>query len=432
MGQEIAHDHETHTRRDAHGIAPPAIRLPASTAVGAVRLLVSDLARSIAFYSACSGCRPSSVRRDGARRWRPKAVRRCSCGWKTRPGSAPRPRRGALGLFHFAILLPDRPSLGRFVAHLAAIGAPAGHVGSPGERGDLPERSGRPGHRGLRRPAASRAGRYDDRQLRMATEPLDVRDLVAAGGGQPWTGMPAGTVIGPHAPARRRPRPRRGVLSSRARLRQGGVELPGRAVPLGGRLSPPPRHKHLGAGDRLRRRTRRGCCRGISWCPAEAAIAAARASLDARGYAVERDRRRIVARDPWGTGISTRDDPVIQLHEPITQTERTHDHGCYHHPHRRANVQRRQIALGGDLPGAPPADQGARALLGVQRHDHLRRGAAGEVIGVHLDPGVEHRHQRAEPRHASALGRFLRGRQVRDARLHEHADRAAPAPTAST
>ncbi len=30
----------------------------------------------------------------------------------------------------------------------------------------------------------------------MATEPLDVRNVVQAAGGEPWTGMPAGTVIG--------------------------------------------------------------------------------------------------------------------------------------------------------------------------------------------------------------------------------------------
>jgi len=31
------------------------------------------------------------------------------------------PKRGLLGLYHFAILLPDRAALGRFVAHLSDI-----------------------------------------------------------------------------------------------------------------------------------------------------------------------------------------------------------------------------------------------------------------------------------------------------------------------
>ena len=43
-----------------------------------------------------------------------------------RQGAAPVPRRGRLGLYHFAILLPDRAALGRFVAHLAAIGVRPG------------------------------------------------------------------------------------------------------------------------------------------------------------------------------------------------------------------------------------------------------------------------------------------------------------------
>ena len=39
------------------------------------------------------------------------------------------PRRGRIGLYHYAILLPDRASLGRFLSHLSAIGEhPAGVV----------------------------------------------------------------------------------------------------------------------------------------------------------------------------------------------------------------------------------------------------------------------------------------------------------------
>ena len=37
---------------------------------------------------------------------------------------------------------------------------------------------------------------HEGRQLVMATEPLDVEDVVRAGGGEPWSGMPAGTTLG--------------------------------------------------------------------------------------------------------------------------------------------------------------------------------------------------------------------------------------------
>jgi catechol 2,3-dioxygenase len=40
------------------------------------------------------------------------------------------------------------------------------------------------------------AWRYDERQLFMTTNHLDVEDLVKSAGGERWTGMPAGTVLG--------------------------------------------------------------------------------------------------------------------------------------------------------------------------------------------------------------------------------------------
>jgi catechol 2,3-dioxygenase len=42
------------------------------------------------------------------------------------PGAAAVPYRGRLGLYHFAILLPERSALGRFVRHLGDIGERAG------------------------------------------------------------------------------------------------------------------------------------------------------------------------------------------------------------------------------------------------------------------------------------------------------------------
>jgi catechol 2,3-dioxygenase len=40
------------------------------------------------------------------------------------------------------------------------------------------------------------AWRYDDRQLYMTTNHLDVDDVVRSAGGERWTGMPAGTLLG--------------------------------------------------------------------------------------------------------------------------------------------------------------------------------------------------------------------------------------------
>ena len=105
-------------------------------------------------------------------------------------------RGGQLGLYHFAILLPDRAALGRFVAHLARIGERAGasdHLVSEALYLSDPDGLGIEVY--ADRPRAT--WRYDgQRQLAMDTRPLDLNSLVQAAGGEPWTGMPAGTVMG--------------------------------------------------------------------------------------------------------------------------------------------------------------------------------------------------------------------------------------------
>jgi catechol 2,3-dioxygenase len=111
------------------------------------------------------------------------------------PGVRPVPRRGLLGLFHFAILLPDRASLGRFVSHLGqhdvAVGS-ADHLVSEALYLNDPDGLGIEVYRD--RPRAEWSAR--DRQLAMATDPLDVRGVLAAGEGVLWTGVPAETTMG--------------------------------------------------------------------------------------------------------------------------------------------------------------------------------------------------------------------------------------------
>jgi len=288
---------ETHAH-EPHGIAAPGYRLPAATVVGAVRLLVSDLDRSIAFYERVLGFR-TVERSTAAAALAPEGVSPVLVRLETTPGLRGVARRGALGLFHFAILLPDRPSLGRFVAHLAAIGVPAGmsdHLVSEAIYLSDPDGLGIEVY--ADRPRASWG--YSEGQLRMATEPLAVRDLVAAGGGQPWTGMPAGTVMGHiHLHV--------GDLAIAEAFfhRALGFDKVVWNYPGALFLSAGGYHHHLGTNtwapaippgsDQARL---------LSWdlvLPAEADIAAALASLESSGYPVERDGDRPVARDPWGT-----------------------------------------------------------------------------------------------------------------------------------
>ena len=110
---------------EQHGIRPKGYRLPESTHLGRVRLQVADLERSLAFYEKVLGMRV--IRRTGdSVSLGPHGEDREIVHLRQLRSARPVPKRGLLGLYHFAILLPDRASLGRFVAHLAEIGVYAG------------------------------------------------------------------------------------------------------------------------------------------------------------------------------------------------------------------------------------------------------------------------------------------------------------------
>jgi catechol 2,3-dioxygenase len=110
-------------------------------------------------------------------------------------GTEPLQPHGRQGLYHFAILLPDRPALGRFLGHLARTGTRIGasdHLVSEAIY--------------LRDPDGLGIEVYADRprstwrrvqgQIEMATAPMDTESVLAAANGLPWLGMPAGTVMG--------------------------------------------------------------------------------------------------------------------------------------------------------------------------------------------------------------------------------------------
>ncbi len=178
----------------SYGEAPSDFRLPHDTRLGRVRLQISDLSRSLAFYQDVLGLRV--IESSGA-----LAVL-AAHGDDTplvelheRPGARTVPRRGALGLYHFAILLPDRPSLGRFIRHLGKIGARAGagdHLVSESFYLQDPDNLGIEVYADRPRSTWRRLGR----ELMMATDPVDVGGLLQAAGDTEWTGAPAGTAIG--------------------------------------------------------------------------------------------------------------------------------------------------------------------------------------------------------------------------------------------
>ena len=218
------------------------------------------------------------------------------------PGARPVPRRGRLGLYHFAILLPDRASLGRFVRHLAAIGEYAGmsdHLVSEAVYLTDPDGLGIEVY--ADRPRST--WRHENGQLLMATDPLDVQSLVAASGGTPWTTMPAGTSMG-HVHL---------FVDDLARAEgfyHNGLgfdkmvwSYPGALFMAAGGY-----HHHLGTNTWAASapRAEDGDARLLEWViqmPDAVAIRDATLSLENAGHPVEWSDGSPVVADPWGTRV---------------------------------------------------------------------------------------------------------------------------------
>ncbi|MNC11942.1 Catechol-2,3-dioxygenase [compost metagenome] len=100
------------------------------------------------------------------------------------------------GLYHFAILVPDRPSLGLVVRNLISSGIEVGqgdHLVSEALYIQDPDNNGIEIYRD--RPKSE--WKYDaEGHVMMSTDPVDVDGLLAASEGLSWNGLPAGTVIG--------------------------------------------------------------------------------------------------------------------------------------------------------------------------------------------------------------------------------------------
>ncbi len=286
-----------------YGIPAPAGRLPDSLSLGPVRLAVRDLDRSVAFYSTVLGLRV--LTREGQRASLGVSAASPLVLLAADPALRPIAPRGRLGLFHFAILLPDRGDLGRFIAHLTAIGARAGasdHLVSEALYLTDPDGLGIEVY--ADRPRASWT--QERRQLRMSTEPLDLGALVRAGGDAPWRGMPASTVMGHlHLHV--------GDLAAAARfyhevlgLDQMVWDYPGALF-----LSAGGYHHHLGLNTWAAGAAPAGPqdARLLAWemgVPSVADLEMVSARLGAAGLAWETLRdgaTGLLLRDPWGTPL---------------------------------------------------------------------------------------------------------------------------------
>lgn len=287
-----------------YGIAPPAYRLPPATHVGAVRLQVADVGRSLAWYQRVLGFEVRAGDERSASLGVPGSAE-ALVELHERSGAAPVPRRGRLGLYHFAILLPDRSALGAFVRHLSAIGERAGmsdHFVSEAIYLSDPDGLGIEVY--ADRPRST--WRVEDGQLVMATEPLDVRSLLTQAAPEQWSGLPPGTTIGHvHLFV--------GDLEAAAGFYHAGLGLDKTVWSYPGALflSAGGYHHHLGTNTWAAGAPPAGPgdARLLEWelvLPTAADTGAALDSLERSGVTVSRELGGGIARDPWGTAVRLR------------------------------------------------------------------------------------------------------------------------------
>jgi catechol 2,3-dioxygenase len=174
-------------------VAPPEFALPDATTPGPVHLQVSDLSRSLEYYQRIIGLRARETADDTAV-LTAHGDDRALVVLRSRRGVT-RARRGAFGLYHFALLLPDRAALGRFAAHVAAQRIQVGmadHLVSEALYLSDPDGLGIEIY--ADRPRA--VWQQRNRELAMTTDPLDITSVLAAGRGETWDGAPQGTTMG--------------------------------------------------------------------------------------------------------------------------------------------------------------------------------------------------------------------------------------------
>ena len=287
-----------------YGIAPPSYRLPDATRVGTVRLQVADLSRSIDYYSEVIGLQVTQT--IGSRAWL------AAHGDDTplvelhaRARARPAPRQGRLGLFHFAILVPERATLGRVVRHIADRGVYAGSADhAVSEALYLTDPDGLGIEIYADRPRAT--WRLAGQELYLTTEPLDLHDLVRQAGDAPWAGLPSGTTMGHiHLHV--------GALDDSAAFYHAALgfdqivwSYPGALF-----LSAGGYHHHLGTNTWAvgAEAAHEGEARLLEWdlvLPDEAAVEGTARSLHDHGYASAVDGADRLARDPWGTAVRLR------------------------------------------------------------------------------------------------------------------------------
>lgn len=291
-----------------HRNAAMSSHLPAATALGAAHLRVADLSRSIAFYGELLGMIERHRDTDSA-----------DLGTSTktlvhldaRPGLPPRPH-DAPGLFHVAILLPDRPALGAMLKRLSSKGIRLGasdHIVSEAVYLSDPDGNGIEIYRD--RPRDNWG--WHNGQVEMATDHMDTRAVLAqaAPAREPYR-LPEGTRIGHlHLQV--------GDLAQARRFYVDGLgfEVTTEDYPGALFVSAGGYHHHIGLnvwhsrGGGQAPQDRAGLARMNVELPAEADLVDVRSRLENAGLSFTTPNDGLSVRDPWGNEVMLTVKPAV-------------------------------------------------------------------------------------------------------------------------
>jgi catechol 2,3-dioxygenase len=162
--------------------------------MGPVGLIVTDLDRSLRYYQHNIGLR--LLRRENDRAW--LGASDAVLLEQTEQSGARPVQRGRTGLYHFALLLPDRKELARTLRHLVDTQTPLSGMSDHGVSEAIylsdPDGHGIEIYRDRPRSEWPRSGGG----LRMTVDPLDVQGLLAevTSGRVSWVGLHPATIMG--------------------------------------------------------------------------------------------------------------------------------------------------------------------------------------------------------------------------------------------
>ncbi|MEL3972521.1 VOC family protein [Rossellomorea oryzaecorticis] len=165
---------------------------PPNTHIDQVTIKVQDIQRSTKFYQEIIGFKVLDQSQNQAHL---TADGQTPLLTIVQPENVTPKQPRTTGLYHFAILLPERADLGRILHHFAQLNIPLGssdHLVSEALYLNDPDGNGIEVYSD--KPSADWT--WNGGQVEMAVDPIDARAILAEGEGEPWTGLPSKTVMG--------------------------------------------------------------------------------------------------------------------------------------------------------------------------------------------------------------------------------------------